>query len=309
MYGQSLLVLALLTSTVSVASAAGLASPTLSNCLVSVRDEVQVPAQEPGVLLSLPITPGMQVSRGELLGKIDDSERQMQKRLALIGHQAAKEKAENDIEVRYASAASKVAEAEYQQALDANKRVRGAFPEAEVRRLQLAWHRAYLQIEQSQVEQKMSQFDADSRAAEVEAADKNIERRQIIAPVDGEVVELLKHEGEWVNPGDPVVRVVRFDTLRIEGFLNAREYDPSDVVRRPVTVEVELARGRVVQFSGYISYIESMVQANGDYRVWAEVTNRREHDQWLLRPGMSASMTIDVSQGPIQLTRRPTTQR
>ena len=41
----------------------------------------------------------------------------------------------------------------------------------------------------------------------------------------------------------------------------------------------------------------------------AEVTNRREHDQWLLRPGMSASMTIDVSQGPIQLTRRPTTQK
>ncbi len=285
-------------------AAAELPNPTISNCLISVRDEVQVPAQEPGVLVSLPVEPGMQVEKGELLGKIDDTERQMQRRLALIEQQAAKEKAANDINVRYATAAARVAESEYQQAVDANKRVRGAFPEAEVRRLQLAWHRAFLQIEQSQVEQRMAQFEADTRAAEVEATAVNIARRQIISPVAGEVTELMKHEGEWVNPGDPVLRVVRFDTLRIEAFLNATQYDPHDVARRPVTVEVELARGRRVEFTGYISYVESAVQAGGEYRVWAEVTNRREGEQWLLRPGLTASMTIQVNQEPIRISRK-----
>lgn len=280
------------------------AGPTLENCLISVRDEVQVPAREPGVLISLPAEPGMPIEKGDLLGKVDDSERQMEKRLALIQHNAAKEKAENDINVRYASAASKVAESEYQQAVDANKRVKGAFPEAEVRRLHLAWNRAYLQIEQSQVEQRMARFEAEAKVAEVDAAEANIHRRHIISPVDGEVAELLKHEGEWVDPGDPVLRVVRFDTLRVEGFLNARELDPHEVARRPVTIEVELARGRRVQFSGHISYIDSMVQAGGEYRVWAEVTNRREGEQWLLRPGLSATMTIHVDQGPIQVSRR-----
>ena len=299
-----ILTLALLAQPAVAATPSGLENPTLRNCLISVKEEIEVPAQEPGMLIVLDAAPGTQVVRGDLLGKIDDRERRTQKRLALIEQQAAQEKAENDINVRYATAASKVAEAEYQQAVAANRRVHGAFPEAEVRRLQLAWHRAFLQIEQSQVDQQMARYDVQSRAAEVEAADTNIQRRQILAPVDGEITELMKHEGEWVNPGDPVLRVMRFDTLRIEGFLNATRYDPIDVSHRPVTVEVELARGRRVQFTGHISHIESAVQAGGEYRVWAEVTNRREGDQWLLRPGLSATMTIHVSQEPIHISRR-----
>jgi multidrug efflux pump subunit AcrA (membrane-fusion protein) len=301
---KSLFSTAIALALAATASAAGPADPVLPNCLISVKDEVQVPAQEAGVLVELPAQLGMRVERGDVLGKIDDSERQMQKRLALIEQKAAREKAENDIDVRYASAASKVAESEYQQAVEANGRVRGAFPEAEVRRLNLAWHRAFLQIEQAQVEQKMAKYQAQLRAAEVEAAEANIRRRRIVAPVAGEVVELMKHEGEWVAPGDPVLRVARFDTLRIEGFLNATEYDPLDVANRPVTVEVELARGRRVQFTGQISYIDPRVQAGGEYRVWAEVANRREGDQWLLRPGLSAVMTVHVDATPVRLTRR-----
>lgn len=269
-------------------------NPTLTHCLVSVKDEAQVPAQEAGLLISLKGEEGMQVKRGDVLAQIDASERRTQRELALIQEKAAKEQAENDINVRYAEAASKVAEAEYQQAIEANQKVRSTFPEAEVRRLKLAWHRAFLQIEQSQFEQRIASFTSQTRAAEVEAAETNIRRRQVMTPIDGEIVSRNKHVGEWVNPGDTVLRVVHFEKLRVEGFLKSSEYDPRDVAQRPVTVEVELARGRRVRLPGKITYVSPLVQAGAEYRVWADVANRKEDDQWLMRPGLTAAMTIEV---------------
>jgi macrolide-specific efflux system membrane fusion protein len=100
--------------------------------------------------------------------------------------------------------------------------------------------------------------------------------------------------GEWVEPGNEVLRLVRLDRLRIEGFLNASDFSPSEVSNRPVRVTVELARGRKETFQGKIVFVNPLVQAGGVYRVWAEVVNRMENNQWLLRPGLLAEMTIDV---------------
>jgi hypothetical protein len=91
-----------------------------------------------------------------------------------------------------------------------------------------------------------------------------------------------------------VLRVVRFDTLRVEGFLSSLKYDPAEVVNRSVEVSVELARGRRVKFPGKIVYVSPLVQAGGDYRVWAEVSNQQESGQWLLRPGLNATMVIKL---------------
>ena len=277
-----------------VVTAASPANPHLKHCLVSIKDEVQVPAKEPGVLISLEVHEGQQVTKGQIVGKVDDTQPQMEKRLAGIEQAAAKEQSENDIKVRYADAAAQVAQAEYEAAIEANGKVKGTFPLTEIRRLKLAWHRAFLEIEQAQIEQRLSAFTFDTRGAELEATEMNIARRKIETPIDGEVVTMLKHAGEWLQPGEPVMRIVRFDTLRIEGFLNASEYDPSEIAGRPVVVEVELARGRRVQFSGQITYVSPLVQAGGEYRVWAEVSNRQENDQWLLRPGLNAEMTIQL---------------
>ena len=268
------------------------AEPTLTDCLVSIKDEVEVPAQEPGLLIELCVEEGSLVREGELLGQIDDTERQMQKRVALIEQESAQELAHNDINVRYADAAAKVARAEHEQAIEANRRVRGTFPLAEVRRLKLAWQRADLQIEQSQLDQQVAGFTSHTRGAEVDASDANIGRRRITSPVDGEVVARYKHVGEWVNPGDAVLRVVRFDKLRIEGFLKASHHNRRHIAGCPVTVWVELDQGRRLELSGKVTYVSRIIETGGEYRIWAEVTNREEQGDWLLQPGLTATMTI-----------------
>jgi len=266
----------------------------LSHCLVSLVDEVQVPAQEPGVIISLDVHEGMQVTAGAVLGYVDDSQPRMQRRAALADHMAAREKAESDVDIRYAKAASKVAEAEYLKAVDAERKVTGAIGQVELNRLQLTWKRAQLEIEQAQLNQKLAGYTAQTKATEVDAADEAIARRQITAPIDGVVVELAQHVGEWVKPGDPVLRIMRMNRLRVEGFLNVSQHSPTGIAQRSVSVEIELAGGRRAQFPGKIVFVSPRDEAGGEYFVWAEVDNRKENDQWLLRPGANAEMTIDL---------------
>ena len=57
--------------------------------LVKVADEIKLPAKEPGVLVQLAVKDGMQVSAGQIIGKIDDSEPTMQKEAATAAYKAA----------------------------------------------------------------------------------------------------------------------------------------------------------------------------------------------------------------------------
>jgi fido (protein-threonine AMPylation protein) len=55
-----------------------------------------------------------------------------------------------------------------------------------------------------------------------------------------------------------------------------------------------LAQGQIAEFEGEIVYVHPFIESGNVYRVWAEVANRLEDDQWLLRPGQTATMTIDL---------------
>jgi len=95
-----------------------------------------------------------------------------------------------------------------------------------------------------------------------------------------------------------VLRVVNMDNLRVEGFLNADVFAPEQVQDAKVTITVELAAGRKATFPGTIDYVSPLVEATGDYRVWAEVKNRPGGGKypWLLRPGSEAEMWIELNE-------------
>jgi hypothetical protein len=91
-----------------------------------------------------------------------------------------------------------------------------------------------------------------------------------------------------------VLQVIRIDRLRVEGFLSASEHAPEEIAGRPVIVDVPLTDGRSARFSGQVVFISPIVQAGNKYRVRAEVANRSEHGHPILRPGMSATMNIQL---------------
>ena len=90
------------------------------------------------------------------------------------------------------------------------------------------------------------------------------------------------------------MRLVRVDRLRVEGFLNAKDYRPSEIQGRPCSVVVTLARGQRETFPGKIVYVKPLVEAGGEFLVRAEVQNRQEDGVWVLSPGLNAEMTIQL---------------
>ena len=269
---------------------------SLPNCLLSLDEEVQVPAQEAGVLMKIPVREGQQVTTGDLLAQIDDILPRMQHNVASFKLKVAEREAADDISTRYASAAAKVAEAEYFQAIEANQKVAGTVPQAEVRRLLLKHREMVLSIEKAEKERAIAALQAKVSEAELQAATANLDRRRLIAPLDAVVVELSRHEGEWVQPGDPVMRLVRVDLLRVEGFLNAKNHRLSEIQGRPVQVAVALAHGQRETFPGKIVFVKPLVQAGGEFLVRAEVQNRRQ-DNSGSQPGAECG-----NDNPIKMT-------
>jgi macrolide-specific efflux system membrane fusion protein len=229
-----------------------------------------------------------------LLGQIDDREARMAKEVAELKLSASDERVANDVEVRYARKAAEVARAEYDEAIDANRREPGTYSAAEVRRLKLNWEKLLLQIEQSEVQHKIDSYENNIQRAEVKAAQMGIDKRKIDAPIDGIVVELYKKRGEWVEPGQPLVRVVRMDKLRVEGYLPSEQFTPAELLGRDATIVIRLARGHSVNFRTKISFVSPLVEGSGEYRLWADLNNTAPNGYWLVRPGLTAEMTIHL---------------
>jgi macrolide-specific efflux system membrane fusion protein len=275
----------------------------LTHCLVSLIEDVQVPAREAGALMKVSVVEGQHVTQGQLLAQIDDQQPRLDKMAAELERDAALAKAQDDIEVRYSEAAFAVAGAELERAQAIERKSPGGVTQQEIQKLQLAKQRDELQIERSKLEMRVAKMNADVHQAAVKSADNAVGRRQILSPLAGVVVTIFHEQGEWVAAGEPVLQVIRIDRLRVEGFLNAHEVGPEEVANRPVTVDVQIAGGKTARFAGKIVFISPLVQAGDKYRVRAEVENRTEASTPLLRPGMTATMTIGLGGGERQAAR------
>ena len=255
---------------------------------VTVLEQSQVSASEAGILSSLEVRQGLPVEAGQELGRLDDALPRIEQMQAQYDLEIAQRNSTDDLHVRYAKAEWDVAQSEYHQGQEANKKVDNTITKSEMRRRELAVERARLEHERAQREHAISGVMMQSREAALRTATVKLQRRSIIAPISGIVVNVHKQLGEWVTPGDPVLRILRIDRLRVEADLKADRFGP-EVAGWPVTVTAQWPNGRSEHFQGKIMFASPEIEpVNNDFRVYAEVINRNN----LLRPGMNVHMTL-----------------
>ena len=295
-------------------------SEELRNCIVTAMDDVMVSANELGLLRLLDIREGVTIEKDQLLAQIDESDALLRKEAAEAQLAAAQEDAElngidddkdgevdnasESVNVRAAEASRLVAEAEVTASYAINKRSQGAVPDNEIRRQELNAERAALQSEVAVHNHAVSTQTVNVRQAELNAVLNELERRQIKSPLAGVVAERFKDQGEWIGQGEPILRIIRMDRLYVEGFLSAAEFLPQQVFNQPVRVRLDISEvikksavERVFKnrlFLGRIVYVSPEVDGKGDYQVRAEVENQQYAGHWLLRPGMSTQMNIEL---------------
>lgn len=262
---------------------------------VTLIDRVNVAAQEAGLITEIAVHEGAEIKVGDKIAQINDSKALAAKKVAQAEHEVALAEATNDISVRFAHAGAEVAKYDFLAHEAANKKARGSTPEAEMKKLLLQWKKGELETEKAQLELDVAGLTAKAKEASVEAADDDIHRRRVFSPIDAVVVEIDKHVGEWVNPGDRIMRIVRMNKVRVEGLLPIALVSQTQVVDRPVTVETTISGNRNVQFNGKIVFVAPELDPSGKYyKVVAEVENREDRGAWLLLPGMSPTVTVDA---------------
>ncbi|MFO0790437.1 MAG: HlyD family efflux transporter periplasmic adaptor subunit [Pirellulales bacterium] len=267
--------------------------PTVAG-LVKVADEIKLPAMEPGVLVQLAVQEGALVRAGQVIGKIDDSEPQMQKKAANAAYAAAYKRWKDDVEIRFAQTQAEAYKAEYDMLVEANKIREKAITESELRKARLDWKHYEMAIEKSTHDQELAKYEAFTKQADVDAADLKIKRRVVVAPFDGVVEEIKRHQSEWVQPGDTILTLLKLDTMHVEGAVEQSKYDPSEIANCGVTIDVEMSGGQKATFQGRIIKVSSIVRPDGVYNVRAEIANQQKNSNWQLRDGMPATMTIHL---------------
>lgn len=265
----------------------------LTDCTVTLIDDVLVPARETGVLTELHAREGTVVTKGDLLGLIDQSEALVRKRAAEYQLKVAEVQAESNANVNAATATEGVAQAEYEEALAANSRTPGAYSELELRRLHLTVLRAGYQKEVAILEKEVANLTRSIREAELQAVEQEIQRRRVESPIDGVVIQRLRNIGEWVTAGDPIFRIVRMNRLRFQGRLDANRFLPEDVLGKKAKVVVRLKEGKELELWCEIVFASPVVDGSQRFDVFAEFDNPRDASgNWVVRPGLRGEMWI-----------------
>ncbi|MBQ2790694.1 MAG: HlyD family efflux transporter periplasmic adaptor subunit, partial [Thermoguttaceae bacterium] len=266
---------------------------------------------EDGTTKRRPLLKGLQVRKGDVLGKQKDSDLVQQMIVAeqelLVATQelaVADKEAKKTLEVDVAEEARKVAVASYNRARSTNQKVPGSVSDEELqekfyeaKRAEKAVEKAKFDLEISGDKVKVAAARVEAAKAQISAAEVAIENRKLVAPIDGVVDDVMKNEGEWLREGDEILKIVRLDKVQIKGSIPADRYAPEMIagrraivkVERPGTKEASSLEGRVV-------YVSELV-TSGHYCFYVDVVNRKnEAGYWLLGPGALVTVEICVDE-------------
>lgn len=243
---------------------------------------------------------------------------------AQIEVDVAKRKAENGIPLLSAKRSAEVAKAEYERAVASKKNVANSVSDNELEHLQLASDRAALEVAQVKHDQEVAKLAAKSKEAEldallatcdrrraelvqaeedhatakltaqaksnaVRAAQLAVNRHRLKSPISGEIAAIPRHRGEWVEPGEKVIRLVRLDRLRAEGFL------PAAVARRELLGKpakfILTLDGNTREYAGTVTFVSSEIDpVNEQVHIWAEIDNPAP--DFPLQPGLKGKLRL-----------------
>jgi len=263
------------------------------------------------------------VHKGDLLVELDASDYQARTRTAAASLEMAKNETSGDYaQVESARASIGLASARLDQAnLDLTRGealfAKEVIPKEQVDRLRTARKVAEMQLKEAQEAERRAQAliglsgtgSKDARVAqkqgELETASLNLSYTRVVAPADGYVTRKSVEPGNYIQPGQALMALVRLDDAWVTA--NYKESQLTDV--RPgqkVDFKVDTYPNRT--FSGYVESIMAGTgaafsllppeNATGNYvkviqRIPVRIAiEKRSDPEHLLRVGMSVVPTI-----------------
>ena len=274
----------------------GGAPPTelrIESAQLTLIEHADISSSEAGLLIDLVAREGETIDEGSKLAQIDSREAELLCQRAETEVDEARALAENDIKVRFAKLSAAVADAELKRAQESHEKFPKSVSQTELDRLKLLADKSVLEVEQAQVDLQQAKRSWRVKMQDLERARLALQRRTIVAPFPGMVVQWKKQKGEWVEPGTPVMRLIRMNRLRAEAFVSSQSI-PVNLIGRPVKLIVETPASDgsptiSTSHDGKLVFISPEIDpVNSQVRIWAEIDN----SDLKLRPGQTAALVI-----------------
>ncbi len=261
----------------------------------SIRD-IEVPARVKGFLSQVNFREGDQVQQGDVIAQLDTISIDGELEAAQIRLDNARLQANDNTPVEYAEASWETAYQEYQT--DRELRRTGSVTPQELERKKLTAKQAELQVVRSKAQKEIDAGTVRIEEQSVKSVKELKKRHSIDAQFSGQIMSLEREEGEFVQEGQTVVRLVDLSQVKVEGYVNSSEFNAPELKNRPVKVMLRLAGGEVAEFQGFVKAIgldyQLGIDGSSTFIVEAEVENKQRNEEWLLHPGARVSMDIQL---------------
>ena len=255
-------------------------------------DSLDIPSKQTGILENLVVEVNQKVLANQKIGNLDRTAAKLEESVAMIQSQFAATIANDESDIEFA----KMIVEETRIALDSYEQIsaRGSATDSEMRSKKLAVAQSELKVHNAI--QSREQAKLKSRLAQVAVltARQNLDGLDFVSPFEGVVTTVFRQKGEWVQTGQPVVRVVRMNELRVDCFVARSLVDVASLVGQPVLVVVESPNERTDTVAGKVTRFEPEVTATGEIRLSAIVQNQLQNGQWILLPGMVVELRIQA---------------
>lgn len=240
---------------------------------------------------------------------------------ARLDAEANKVMASTDIGIRQAVMDSDVSKGDLERAIGARKEFSSSVSDQQLIKLTLTKNHDLLKLEKARLDQSVEMLKSRSRDTivaqqeaavqrlehalqkaesehqteelnlkglqkQLEIATVHMERRKLRAPFSGMVVERLKNNGEWVEIGESILRIVRLDVLAVEGYVSAQLVTPSS---RGQKVIVVCGRSSESRIEGTLVFVSPEIDSVSQQVLVRAVI---ENTDLAFRPGEPAQMWI-----------------
>lgn len=265
-------------------------------CVVRELDEIEVPAKRDGVIEKMIVRRGHRVTEKQLLASLEKTDKQLRLDVANAELKQAIAKSKNEGEVDSAKAAVERAQ---QEAKLLNELGNEAVY-LEKFRMKNNLDKAVADLKSAQNNYEQNQLSVEVKRNEAAVLVNDIKQTSVFSPVNGVIKETLKDQGEWVQQGDAILVVTRMDKLLAEGFLDSNQTSVNSVIGASAKVVFQISgEGQVVLEGLVVKHASPKLELDGKFPVWVEfdnqmITGNNGQKSWLIRPGMRASLHIDI---------------
>lgn len=217
--------------------------------------EVVVSAEAGGQLVSFPVTEGNRLAAGAVIGQIDTVVLALQREELIAQSEATRSRATEaaaQIDVLQAQLATASAELRRTRRLyeaEAATAQQLNLAEGEVRVLQQ-------RIKSARAHRNVAQRELSGGEARTRQIEQQIVKSRVVSPISGVVLTTYAEAGEFVQPGQPLYKIARLDTLTLRAYVTGAQLSEIQI-GKTVRVQIDADGDRLRVLPGRVTWIAS----------------------------------------------------